>query len=71
LIGDGDRTIAVDATPNASWAHVYMPRKRGFFCFEPVTHRPDALNAPEGEEGGIAILQPGEALAMSMTLNVR
>src|SRR5262249_55886216 len=45
---DGPRTTSITATPNASWAHIYSPKGKDFLCFEPVTHRPDPLNAPEG-----------------------
>ena len=67
-IKDGSRTVVISATPNASWAHVYSPEGQGFWCFEPVTHRPDALNAPEGEPSGLATLRPGETMAMHMMI---
>jgi aldose 1-epimerase len=70
IIDDGSRTIRISATPNASWAHVYSPKGQGFWCFEPMTHRPDALNSPEGETSGVARLRPGETMAMSMTISV-
>ena len=69
-IEDGSRTVAISATPNASWAHVYSPEGQGFWCFEPVTHRPDALNAPKVETSGVAMLRPGETMAMRMTIAV-
>lgn len=70
LIADPTRTIAITATANASWAHLFIPPDADFFCFEPVTHRPDALNAPEDEDSGLAILRPGESMAMGMTIVV-
>jgi aldose 1-epimerase len=69
-INDGSRRLSISATPNASWAHVYSPKGQGFWCFEPMTHRPDALNASEGETSGLAKLRPGETMAMRMTLTV-
>lgn len=64
------RTILVRASSNASRAQVYAPQQAGFVCFEPVTHRPDALNARSGECTGLAILDPGETLAMEMAISI-
>ena len=56
------------SAPDMSRAHVYAPQGADFVCVEPVSHRPDALNARAGEASGLAILQPGEALSLSMTI---
>ena len=64
------RTVAISASSNARWAHVYVPTGETYFCVEPVTHRPDALNAPAGEDSGVTILGPGETLSMSMTISL-
>ena len=57
LIHDGWR-VAMTASPNARWAQVYAPRGEGFVCVEPVTHRPDAHNAPQDEDCGLAVRSP-------------
>ncbi|MGH7026409.1 aldose 1-epimerase [Brevundimonas sp.] len=57
--------VDLTASPNARWAQVYAPRGEGFVCVEPVTHRPDAHNAPAGEDSGLTVLQPGGALSMT------
>lgn len=64
LLHDGWR-VDLTASPNARWAQVYAPRGEGFVCVEPVTHRPDAHNAPAGEDSGLTVLQPGGVLSMT------
>ena len=56
------------SAPGVSRAHVYAPQGADFVCVEPVSHRPDALNAPSDEMSGVAALQPGETLSLSMTI---
>lgn len=56
------------SAPSVSRVHVYAPQGADFVCIEPVSHRPDALNAPADEASGLAILQPGETLSLSMTI---
>ena len=64
LLHDGWR-VDLSASPNARWAQIYAPRDEGFVCVEPVTHRPDAHNAPLGEDSGLTLLQPGGFLSMT------
>ncbi len=66
LEGDGRRVVM--RAEGAEWAQVYAPVGADFFCVEPVTHRPDVLNAPSGEPGGLARLLPGEGLTLVMRL---
>lgn len=70
LIHDGWRVDLI-ASPNARWAQVYAPRGEGFVCVEPVTHRPDACNAPAGEDSGLAVLAPGEVMAITALITAR
>lgn len=60
--------VAMLSAPGVSRVHVYAPRDADFICIEPVSHRPDALNARADEASGLAILQPGETLSLSMTI---
>lgn len=45
---------------------VYTPRDKPYFCAEPATHAPDAIN----RLGGMRVLAPGEELAGTMRLEV-
>jgi aldose 1-epimerase len=63
----GDQTTLVSAS-GAGWLHVFTPAGAGYACLEPVTHRPDAVNAPTDEASGLVVLAPGEVMSMSMTI---
>lgn len=64
LLHDGWR-VDLSASPNAQWAQVYAPRGEAFVCVEPVTHRPDAHNAPADEGSGLTVLEPGRVLTLT------
>ena len=70
-----DPTWPYDLRMSSADAHffqVYSPREDGIFVAEPVTHANAALNAPEAEwpELGMRVLQPGEAMSLTMRLEV-
>ena len=50
--------MRIEASPVFRHLQVYTPPGQDFFCVEPVTHRPDAIN----HGAGMAVLAPGEAL---------
>lgn len=60
--------VTMTASPNARWLQVYAPGAGGFVCLEPVTHRPDAHNAPSDEDTGLVTLTPGQTLFLSMRI---
>lgn len=62
--GDGYR-LALEAR-GAPWLHVYRPPGEAFFCLEPVSHMPDAINRREGME----MLPPGATRSLSMSITV-
>ncbi len=68
--GDG-RRVVLRGGAGSEWVQVYAPVGADFFCVEPVTHRPDVLNAPAGERGGLARLLPGEELSLVMTVTAQ
>ena len=63
-----DHVVELTASTNASWLQVYAPGSGGFVCIEPVTHRPDAHNAPHGETSGLVTLKPGKTLSSWMRI---
>lgn len=65
--GGGQRIVMTADTP-ARWTQVYAPKGVDFFCVEPVTHRPDALNAPADEKTGLARLAQGQSLSVAMRI---
>lgn len=66
----GDSVVELTAGANAPWVQVYAPGEGGFVCIEPVTHRPDAHNAPAGEAAGVTVLDPGQTLSLSARIAV-
>jgi aldose 1-epimerase len=59
--------LAVEASENMGHYVLYSPSADcGFFCFEPVSHAPDAHNLPEAH--GLVSLRKGESLTVSTRL---
>jgi aldose 1-epimerase len=67
-IDGAGRRVEMTASEACRWVQVYAPHDENFLCVEPVTHRPDALNAPPGEATGMTTLQPGQALTIWMRI---
>lgn len=63
-IESGDRTIRLTAQ-GTRWLHLYMPPGEPFFCAEPVSHLPDAVNR---DDQGMTVLAAGETLAIAMRI---
>lgn len=57
---DGDVVLAAEGSPAL---HVYVPPGEDFFCAEPVTAMPDAVN-----RGEAATLAPGERMSIGMRI---
>jgi len=57
---------------DARFFQLYSPQGGGIFVAEPVSHANAALNAPEEEwaELGMRVLDPGEAMSLTMRLEV-
>jgi aldose 1-epimerase len=62
--------LTVAAQPPLRFLVVYSPPGQDFFCVEPISHVPDAVNlAPAGvPDTGLVDLAPGETLAGEMEL---
>lgn len=70
ILHDQERAVVIKAGSNARWVQVFSPKGEDFVCVEPVTHRPDALNAPQGEDSGLHLLGPKETQSLSMTIGL-
>jgi aldose 1-epimerase len=62
--------VRMTASPNLHFLHIYSPPGEDYFCVEPVSHRPDAVNAIAPLEEGVVSLHPGGRLSATMRLQV-
>lgn len=67
----GGVRIAIGATGALDHLIVFTPEGKDFFGFEPVSHRPDALNPlADTRDEGMAVLSPGAWLEGSVTIAI-
>lgn len=67
----GRMRVNLNASPGLDWLHIYIPPGRGYFCAEPVSHMPDAINRAHSEPAcGLRSLQPGECFGVAMRIEV-
>jgi aldose 1-epimerase len=59
----GTRAGAIKMRADARLLHVYAPPGENVLCLEPVSHRPDAINAAPDE---MAVIAPGDGLTLTM-----
>ena len=67
------KNISIEMTATNTLRHliVYTPQGEDFFCVEPVSHSPDAINSSEpASVNGLKILSPGETLSGLIYLSV-
>ena len=67
------RRLRVDMTSDPALGHVvvYAPPGRDFFCVEPVSHAPDAVNNKHpADVTGLKTLSPGETLSAKISLKI-
>ncbi|MEM7493773.1 MAG: aldose 1-epimerase [Pseudomonadota bacterium] len=65
-------TLTLTSDPIFSKLTVYHPKDTDFFCVEPVSHAPDAINMNlSNEETGLVWLSPGETLQGDISLHVK
>lgn len=67
--GEG-AALRLTASPELCCLHIYAPPGEDVFCVEPVSHVPNAVNAPDAAAAGMRILAPGESLRGWMRLRV-
>jgi len=69
-----DRKLSVEITASKTLSHwiIYTPPGQSFFCAEPVSHAPNALNMEGGPEaGGMTVLAPYEGFSGWVKLAIR
>lgn len=63
--------LTLTASRELKWLHIYSPPDQDFFCIEPVSHMPDAVNrAAPAALTGHRLLAPGERLEAAVTLGI-
>jgi aldose 1-epimerase len=62
--------ITMTASGVFGFFHVYVPPEDDYFCAEPVSAMPDAVNRRGAEGNGLRILAPGEAISGWMRISV-
>jgi aldose 1-epimerase len=63
-----DRAVRLTASRALRWLHVYAPPGEAFFCVEPVSHAPNALNMADPAANGVWTLGPGETAVAWMRI---
>jgi aldose 1-epimerase len=60
-----EKHLSLRMSADGAFSHlqVFTPPGQDFFCLEPVTHRPDAVNCDPRAAGAMRILAPGETLS--------
>nr|WP_297357529.1 aldose 1-epimerase [uncultured Caldimonas sp.] len=66
-----DEKFSLQLTSPLPYLVVYTPPLREHFAVEPVSHVNNALNMPEPEQHGVAVLAPGASLSATMKLNIQ
>lgn len=67
-LASGGPALRLTASPELGFLHIYAPPGRDFFCVEPVSHRPDAINADDPEGEGVRVLPAAATLTVWMRL---
>lgn len=65
-----DRRVRLTASNAARFLVVYVPPGQDFFCVEPVSHVPDAVNAEDPTARGLQVLARGARLTLEVRLTV-
>lgn len=69
---DGGMAVTLEASPECSFFHIYIPVGQTFFCAEPVTAMPNAFNRKEpAGVTGARTLAPGASLSVDMRIVVQ
>ena len=62
--------VTMEAGAKARRLTIYAPPGEDFFCVEPVTQAPDAVNMADPAGAGLTRLAPGETLMLAILLRV-
>lgn len=62
--------VAMTASREFGFLHIYAPKSGDFFCAEPVSAMPDALNRQTLADNGVRVLAPGEEIGGTMLISI-
>jgi aldose 1-epimerase len=66
-----DLCLMLSASPGLARLVVYVPRDQDFFCVEPLSHAPDAINRDAAKSiTGLQVLAPGETWEETVRLEL-
>ncbi|MCK0127623.1 aldose 1-epimerase [Erythrobacter sp. F6033] len=55
--------LTIHSSTNLPFTHVYTPPGEDYFCVEPVSHIPDAVNSAFDDDiTGLTVLEPGQSM---------
>jgi len=64
--------VAIQASAECPFLHVFIPNGTDYFCAEPTTAMPNAFNRPEpASVTGARVLAPGASLSIEMAVTAR
>ncbi|WP_421935993.1 aldose 1-epimerase [Phenylobacterium sp.] len=69
-LGPGKPMLRLSASKSLRWLHVYAPPSEAYFCVEPVSHAPNALNMAAPENNGVWSLGPNQTAVAWMRLDL-
>lgn len=67
---DGAMMLELSASPGMDFLQLYTPPGRSWFCAEPMSQMPDAVNRAAITGTGLRMLAPGESLQVWMQIAV-
>ena len=63
--------LRIHTSSNLPYTHVFVPNGAHFFCVEPVSHIPDAVNNPPSDAAtGLKVLEPTESMEIECRFEV-
>lgn len=69
-LAPGRPALRLTASKSLGWLHVYAPPAEDFFCIEPVSHAPNAVNMPDPAANGVWSLGPNQTAIAWMRLDI-
>ncbi|MFN0182396.1 MAG: aldose 1-epimerase [Aquabacterium sp.] len=65
-----DEKLSMRMSSSLDRVVVYTPRERDFYCVEPVSHNPNAIQADDPATQGLAAVAPGAAVSAWIQLDI-